>query len=772
MALSLNLGNIVVHLRANTLQFQKNIKAAEALMLGASRRMAAAAVRMSLAVTAPITLMSALAIKAFGSFDQAMTESLAIMGDVSAGMRLEMEKTARTMAKEGVTSATDLAESYFFLASAGLDAQASINALGVVQQFSVAGAFNMAVATDLLTDAQTALGISSKDPIKNQTEMLRLSDALVKANTLANASVEQFSRALTTKSATALRTVGKELEEGIAILAAYADAGIKANNAGEQLNILFRELQRGALKQSKNWDKLGVSTFDVAGEMRATSDIIRDLEDRLEGMSDKQVRMTLTLLGFQSRSISAITPLIGMSDKLVIFEDKLKKAGGTTKDVAEKQLKSFISQMKITVNQIKDVGISIGRILMPMILRAGKAVRRATVFWDGLTEGTKKFIVQVGLILALIGPLLFILAKFLALGAFLLGLLGTFAGFISFMTAAIGAVVSFGAAIVAFLITPIGFLIAIFVLLGAVVVQQTKIGAKAVDFLAGNFNNLSNIISRLLDRTKVTFGAIASAIKQGDIAAAVKVLWLQIQMEWARGMSNLADMWGDTIDTAQKAWDGIADGAVSAMSVINTAVFGMARILIRVFTQAKRAIIDLKTIGRSGARRSQLAALVTGAAGQIGDLNLREFEAQEKIRFNQERRDERISNRIPIADRAADQLQAATKAWTEAVGTIAKAEEDNRKKLAGPVFAGAEKGFLERERKRLERLNLQNQGTDEIGLSAGSFFASQLQAFGSAEVQDEKEVQLQQLLTQKQMKTAIEEGNKLLEENAGVITIG
>jgi len=88
--------------------------------------------------------------------------------------------------------------------------------------------FDMARATDLLTDAQSALGLTIRDDaIANMEEMVRVSDVLVRANTLANASVEQFSVALTTKSGAALRALNKDMEEGVAVLAAFADQGIK-----------------------------------------------------------------------------------------------------------------------------------------------------------------------------------------------------------------------------------------------------------------------------------------------------------------------------------------------------------------------------------------------------------------------------------------------------------------------------------------------------------------------------------------------------------------
>ena len=58
-----------------------------------------------------------------------MTKSLAIMGDVSDAMRNDMAQAARQVATSTKFSAEQAAESFFFLASAGLDAKASLAAL-------------------------------------------------------------------------------------------------------------------------------------------------------------------------------------------------------------------------------------------------------------------------------------------------------------------------------------------------------------------------------------------------------------------------------------------------------------------------------------------------------------------------------------------------------------------------------------------------------------------------------------------------------------------
>ena len=140
-----------------------------------------------LAMTGAAVALGGGAVKAFGDFDQAMTQSLAIMGDVSKTMRVDMVNAANEVGRTTTFSARDAAESFFFLASAGLSAEASIATLPIVAQFAQAGMFDMARATDLVTDAQSALGLTIRnDTVKNGT----VKNGTVRNGTVRNGTVK------------------------------------------------------------------------------------------------------------------------------------------------------------------------------------------------------------------------------------------------------------------------------------------------------------------------------------------------------------------------------------------------------------------------------------------------------------------------------------------------------------------------------------------------------------------------------------------------------
>ena len=368
-------------------------------------------------VTLPLVGVATAAVKSFSDFDAAMTQSTAIMGKLSDTMRDKLEKTARDVAKTTSFSAKESAESYFFLASAGLDAAASIEALPKVASFAQAGMFDMARATDLLTDAQSALGLSIRDDaVANMENMVRVSDVLVKANTLANASVEQFSEALTNRAGASARQLGKDVEETVAVLAAFADQGTKGEKAGEALSIVWRDLQKAALENEKAFRKFNVSVFDSAGEVRNTADIIADLEKSLGGMSDAQKKATLSTLGFQERSISNLLTLIGTSDAIRRYEGELRNAAGVTQEVADKQLKSFKEQMGLAKDRVIDAAISLGERLAPTVLRVATVVSDAISGLGRMNTAVLDMGIAAAAVAASSGGIASLIGKLLQLG--------------------------------------------------------------------------------------------------------------------------------------------------------------------------------------------------------------------------------------------------------------------------------------------------------------------------------------------------------------------
>lgn len=400
----MDVGSLVVTLSVQANQFINEMKNAERQMEESANKIVSLGKSITKALTLPFVAIGAYSTKAFGDFDQAMTESLSILGDVSDEMRVRMEDTARTISMSTMTSADELARSYYYLASAGMSAEQSLASLDVVNNFAIAGTFSMTQATDLLSDALNALGMASQDAAKHKENLIRLSDVLVKTNNVANGSVQDFSEALTNMAAAALRTLNKDVEEGAAALAVFADQGTKGLKAGQALAIVLRDVQGAFKRQKQNWLDMGISIYDAQGKMKPLADIIELLENKFQSLTDAQKPVTSAMLGLQSRSFGYIQTLMGNSQKMREYEAALRGASGETKQLTDRVLKSFNAQMLILGNSIKDVARRIGEFFAPMILKVNHMIRESVAAWNSLNTEVQSTIIAVSTIAASIGP--------------------------------------------------------------------------------------------------------------------------------------------------------------------------------------------------------------------------------------------------------------------------------------------------------------------------------------------------------------------------------
>ena len=412
--MSVKVGEMFFELVGRDTQFRRMMDAAEGRVQSAGRSIGQFGATMTRNVTLPLAAAGGAIVKFGGDFDAAMTRSTAIMGDMSEAMRRDMAQAAIEVSTTTSFAANEAAEAYFYLASAGLDAAQSIEALPAVATFAQAGAFDLALATDLLTDAQSALGMASSDAAENLANMTRIGDVLVQANTLANASVQQFASALTNGVAPAARNAGIEVEEVTAVLATLADQGLKGEAAGTALTGVLSVLPRIAGQNAAEFERLGIRIFDAEGNMRGLADIVEDVTVGLDGMSDEQQAAAFAAMGLNRNILDTMRQLMGTSDQIREYEASLRGAAGTMDEVASKQLETLQEQMKLLKDQVLAVGLAFYDDWEPALRSANESLQEMTVAIRAMDPETRKLTTTIALIAGSVGIAAVALSKLIA----------------------------------------------------------------------------------------------------------------------------------------------------------------------------------------------------------------------------------------------------------------------------------------------------------------------------------------------------------------------
>lgn len=417
---TVNLETLVVKLVMDASGYNSSFRGATATLTSFENTVGRIGRRLTTALTLPLAGLGVAATREFANFDNMMTKSVAIIGNVSKDLRAEMEQTAFAISSKSITAPAKLAEAYYELASAGMTAQQSIASIATLETFAVAGSMDLSEAVRYVSQSQGALGLNSEDAATHMENLVRITDVLTEAANRSQGTIESFSKSLSNRGGAALRLYNKSVEEGVAILAAYAKQGIVGERAGEYLNIALRDLQRTAIKNPAAFDKLGISVFDAAGNMHNMADIIHQLEDRFEGASSKQRKMALQFLGFQDRSLVAIQTLVGYSHEIQTMQNHLEHAAGATQKVADIMRSSFTAQLTIALNHIRMVGIEVGSLLAPWILKLNSYLQEGIQWWEGHTNAQKRFILATVMVAGALGPVLLIMKSVIAIGAFFL----------------------------------------------------------------------------------------------------------------------------------------------------------------------------------------------------------------------------------------------------------------------------------------------------------------------------------------------------------------
>ncbi len=629
-------GRVQVILSANLTRFSSGMKMASNQLgaFGKRVKLVSASVtrlgrKMTTFITLPVLAGLGLAVKSFASFDQAMTESMAIMGDLSQETKFAMREMAKDISLQTTFMAADLAKAYFYLASAGLNAAQSIKALAPVARFAQAGAFDLSKATDLLTDAQDMLGLKVEDTVQNMKNMVRVSDVLVRANSIANASVLQFSEALTNNAAAAFKAMNKDVEETVAVLAALSST-VKGLSAGEKVSMMIRYMSKSWIDNEAAWRRMRIEVFDSAGEMRNIADVVGDMERSFAGFSPEDIMKTFDKLGIQARQLSIFFALLGRSDDIRRFEEQLRAAGGETMLVFLKQMKSFTNQLKMFWNAVNVASIEVGEILAPSILKATSKLSEMVARFRNLGSESKKFVVKIALIAAAIGPAILILAM---LGFVLSGVVTFFSSLVGF-TAVVAA--GFG-----LLVSPIGLIVIglggmAAVLVGVMVGWET-VGGLALEALKVMGKGLAAFVKSapgFLYNFQENWGILTAwmgnnwndmlANMGDDMMASFKTVWyyLSQQMEGASSFYSavLQDFGRKTVEL----WEPFLTRLKEVFSLLRDLGKEVSEIWTPIFSKLEGwggslfKLLGRKKVDALGSIASKLGSGVTAAASSVG----------------------------------------------------------------------------------------------------------------------------------------------------------
>lgn len=366
-----------------------------------------------LPVTAVVTGLGTAAVATAANFESSMSQVQATMGITKDAMSEvdgqsvntmdALSALAKKMGAETAFSASECAEALNYLALAGYDTQQMMDTLPTVLNLAAAGGIELASASDMVTDAMSALGMGVD-------EAETMVDQMAKTASTTNTSVAQLGEGILTIGATAKSVKGgtSELNTALGIL---ANNGIKGAEGGTHLRNIILSLQNPTDKAAASMRDLGVQTYDSEGNMRSMNDILGDLNTSMEGMTSEEKSNIINNI-FNKTDLSSVNALLANTGETWdSLQQSILDSGGAAQQMADTQLDNLQGQLTILKSAIEGLAISFGELLMPAIKTIVGWIQGFVDKLNSLDEGTKKAVVTIGLIVAAIGPVLIIIGK-------------------------------------------------------------------------------------------------------------------------------------------------------------------------------------------------------------------------------------------------------------------------------------------------------------------------------------------------------------------------
>lgn len=481
-AIGLNIGKAVAYLELDTSGFRQGFKTAGQELDRFKDNTQTAGTRinalgntfksvgstMTKDITTPLLGVGAGALTAGMNFEQGMAQVKAISGATGKDFDKLRDKAVEMGAKTKF-SATESAEAMNYMAMAGWKTEDMLAGIEPVMNLAAAAGTDLAITSDIVTDALTGFGLTAKD-----TE--RFVDVLSATMSNSNTNVEMLGESFKYVAPVA-GSLGYTVEDTAFALGLMANSGIKASQAGTSLRTIMTNMVKPTSQMQVAMDKLGISLDDGNGNMKSFRQVMDELRVSFGDImiSEEEFNEQLAILeaslangtitqkeydksldelmhsaygaeGAEKARLAAmlagkeampgLLALINATEEdYNKLSDAIVNSKGVTQDMVDIMMNTAKGAIEIFKSSLETAGIQISDVIGPVFRDFAETITDMVVWFTNLDEGTQKFIIKMGALFAVLGPVLSIVGNIVGLfgGLFtvfgkIVGVIGTIGG--------------------------------------------------------------------------------------------------------------------------------------------------------------------------------------------------------------------------------------------------------------------------------------------------------------------------------------------------------
>lgn len=379
-----------------------NISGLGEKVTGVGDKVSALGGKMTATITMPVVAGGTAAVKEATDYSSALAK-LSTIADTTQTPLDDLDSSIMALSDSTGMGAAEIAEASYQAISAG---QSTKDAVGFVEQANVlarAGFTSMSTATDTLTTALNAYGLSAD-------QVSSVSDKLITTQNLGKTTVDELGASMGKVIPTAAM-YGVNLDQLSAAYITTTKNGIGTAESTTYINGMLNELGKsGSTTSDILKEKTGKSFSELMNSGYNLSDVLQIVQDE----ADSSGKSLADMFGSQEAAKAAATIIQHTNDFTGAIKELESSTGTAQKAFDTLEASDPSIQFEKTKTAIQNCAISIGQILMPIVQQiAGKIQELVQKFRD-LDPETQQQIVMIAAIAAAIGPLIVVIGTLIS----------------------------------------------------------------------------------------------------------------------------------------------------------------------------------------------------------------------------------------------------------------------------------------------------------------------------------------------------------------------
>ena len=353
-------------------------------------------------VTLPLVALGTAGAASFAEVDKTMQLTNKTMNNTAEEAEL-LNKAMKDAAANSTFGMKDAATATLNFARAGLDAKQAAAALAPAMNLAAGEGGNLDTVSGGLVATINGFHGSFEDAG-------HYADVFAAACNNSALDVDSLSHAMSV-AAPIFSAAGYTVNDAALYMGVMANNGIDADKAANSLKTGLARLISPAKEGAEKMAELGISVTNADGTMKSSIQIQKELHDAFGKLSESEQIAAASAI-FGKNQMAPWLALINTAPEDVgELDAALANCAGTTDEMAEAMMSGFGGSLEKLKSSIDVLVTSIGEALAPTIQKVAEFIQGLVDKFNALTPAQQQTIVQIGLVVAAIGPLLVIVGK-------------------------------------------------------------------------------------------------------------------------------------------------------------------------------------------------------------------------------------------------------------------------------------------------------------------------------------------------------------------------